>query len=160
MGDVTVAAAQGGMNVDPADPRYGHEYPEDPTKPVDPDASLGDLVGRVSRDFSELVSTQVELAKVEIKEEIATAGKGAGMLGGGAFCAYLAVVLLSFAAAWGLAELIPEGFAFLIVGAVYAIAAAVLVPKGKQKLTSVHPVPEQTAETVKEDVQWARKQMS
>ena len=41
----------------------------------------------------------------------------------------------------------------------YAIAAAVLLPKGKNKLTSVNPVPERTAESVKEDVEWARNQM-
>jgi hypothetical protein len=103
------------------------ERPEDPSQPIAPDESLGELLGRVSRDFSELVSTQVELAKVELKEEIAAAGRGAGLLTGGAFCAYLAVVLL---------------------------------PKGKDRLSRVRPVPEKTAETVKEDVRWAREQMS
>lgn len=136
------------------------QQPHDPSQPIEPDQSLGELLGRVSRDFSELVSTQVELAKVEIREEIAAAGRGAGILTGGAFCAYLAVILLSFAAAWGLSEIVPEGVAFLIVGAVYAVAAAVLLPKGKEKLSQVRPVPEKTAETVKEDVQWAREQMS
>ena len=57
------------------------------------------------------MSTQVELAKVEIKEEIKTAGKGAGILGGGAVCAYMALVLLSFAAAWGLDAIMLTGFA-------------------------------------------------
>jgi hypothetical protein len=149
------------VSVDPRPGAAGDHprRPADPSQPIEPDASLGELLGRVSRDFSGLVTTQVELAKTEIKEEIATAGRGAGLLGAGAFCAYLSVVLLSFAAAWGLAEVVPEGVAFLIVGAVYAIAAAVLLPKGKDKLTSVKPVPE-TTETVKEDVEWARAQMS
>jgi uncharacterized membrane protein YqjE len=136
------------------------ERPDDPSQPIEPDQSLGDLLGRVSRDFSELVSTQVELAKVELREEIAAAGRGAGILTGGALCAWLAVVLLSFAAAWGLSEVLPEGVAFLIVGAAYALAAAVLVPKGKDRLSRVRPVPEKTAETVREDVRWAREQMS
>jgi uncharacterized membrane protein YqjE len=130
--------------------------PDDPSQPLEPDQSLGELLGRVSRDFSELVSTQVELAKVELQEQIAAAGRGAGILTGGAFCALLAVVLLSFAAAW----VLPEGVAFLIVGGVYAVAAAVLLPKGKDRLSRVRPVPEKTAETVREDVRWAREQMS
>lgn len=150
MGLVSATAPYGGTE----------RYPDDPSQPIEPDASLGELFGRLSHDFSGLVSTQIELAKVEIKEEVAQAGKGAGILGGGAFCGYMAVVLLSFAAAWGLSEIVPEGVAFLIVGAVYAIAAAVLLPKGKNTLTSVSPVPEKTAESVKEDVQWARDQMS
>jgi uncharacterized membrane protein YqjE len=136
------------------------QRPDDPSQPMEPDQSLGELLGRVSRDFSELVSTQVELAKVELQEEIAAAGRGAGILTGGAFCAYLAVLLLSFAAAWGLSEVLPEGVAFVIVGAVYAVAAAVLLLKGKDKLSRVRPVPERTAESVREDVQWAREQMS
>jgi uncharacterized membrane protein YqjE len=136
------------------------ERPDDPSQPIEPEQSLGELLGRVSQDFSELVSTQVELAKVELQDEIAAAGRAAGILTGGVLCAVLTVVLLSFAAAWGLSELLPEGVAFLIVGAVYAVAAAVLVPKGKQRLSRVRPVPEKTAETVREDVRWAREQMS
>jgi uncharacterized membrane protein YqjE len=132
---------------------------DDPTRPIEPDTSLPELLSRLSSDFGELVSTQVELAKVEIKEEIAQAGKGAGLLGGGAFVAYLAVILLSFAAAWGLAEIMPEGFAFLIVGAVYAVVAIVLLRTGREQMRSVQAVPE-TTETLKEDVQWAKRQMS
>ena len=57
-------------------------------------------------------------------------------------------------------EVLPEGVAFLIVGAVYAVAAAVLVPKGKDRLSRVRPVPEKTSETVREEVRWAREQLS
>jgi uncharacterized membrane protein YqjE len=134
------------------------EPPPDPTQPLEPDRSLGDLLGRLSQDFSELVSTQVELAKVEIKEEVARAAKGTGLLGGGAIAALLALLLLSFAAAWGLAEVIPAGLAFLIVGLVWAAAAAVLAIQGRQKLRTVTPVIPQTKETLKEDVEWARQQ--
>jgi len=103
----------------------------DPTKPVDPDHSLGDLLSRLTEDFGDLVSTQVELAKVEIKEEVTRAGKGAGMLTGAGVVAYLAITLLSFAAAWGLAEVMPEGVAFLIVGVIWAIVAGVLYSTGR-----------------------------
>ncbi len=54
----------------------------DPTQPVEPDQSLGELVNRMTTDVGQLVSTQIELAKVEIKDEVARAGKGAGMVGG------------------------------------------------------------------------------
>jgi hypothetical protein len=47
--------------------------PDDPSQPIEPEQSLGELLGRVARDFSELVSTQVEL-----QEEIAAAGRGPG----------------------------------------------------------------------------------
>jgi len=129
------------------------------TLPLEPEASLSDLLSRLTSDFGDFVSTQVELAKVEIKEEAARAARSAGMLGAGTFVAYLAVLFLSLAAAWGLAEIVPEGVAFLIVGAVYAVVAAFLLITGRQRMREVRPVPE-TTETLKEDVQWARQQMS
>src|SRR3546814_11945121 len=61
-----------------------HVTPADPTRPIEPEASISDLLGRVTDDFSQLVRTHVDLAKVEIKDEVARAGKGAGMLTGGA----------------------------------------------------------------------------
>jgi uncharacterized membrane protein YqjE len=124
------------------------------------DRSVGELMGDLARDLGQLVRQELELAKVEIKEELAKTGKAGGILGGTAVAAYMALVLLSFAAAYGLDAVMPTGFAFLIVGLVYAAVAAVLYGKGRQELRNVRPVPEQTVETLKEDVQWAKQQMT
>lgn len=123
------------------------------------DQSLGQLVGRMTSDLSTLFRQEIELAKVELREEVAKAGKGAGMFGGAGFAGYMAILLLSFAGAWGLAELMAAGLAFLIVGALYAVVAAGLLLVGRRKLKSIRG-PQQTVKTVKEDVQWAREQMS
>jgi len=131
----------------------------DPSQPLEPDASLGDLLAQLTRDFGDLVSTQVDLAKVELKDEIKQTSKGAGLLGGGAFGAYLAVLLLSFAAVYGLDEAMPLGVAFLIVGLVYAAVSVVLIRQGRNKLRSVDSVPE-TQESLKEDLAWAKQQKS
>lgn len=131
----------------------------DPTKPVEPDQSLGELVSRMTTDVGRLVSTQIELAKVEIKDEVTRAGKGAGMVGGGGLAAVVAVLLLSFAVAYWLADAFDDlGAGFLVVGLVHAAIAAVLVMKGKQQINSATPIAEQTIETIKEDVEWARQQ--
>lgn len=130
------------------------------TEPLMPEASLGDLFGRMTTDLSTLVRKELELAKVEMKEEATKAGKAAAPLGGAAVAGLMALILLSFALAWGLAEIMPEGFAFLIVGALYAIAALVLFTTGRKKMQQVNPVPEQTVETLKEDAQWLRDQRS
>jgi high-affinity Fe2+/Pb2+ permease len=115
----------------------------------------------MTSDVGKLVSTQIELAKLEIKDEVAQAGKGAGMVGGGGLAGFVAVLLLSFAIAYWLADGLDNlGWGFFIVGIVYAAIAAVLVLKGKQKITSATPVAEQTIETIKEDVAWARRQTS
>lgn len=123
------------------------------------DASLGELFGSLTTDLSQLVRSEMELARVEIREEASKAVKAAGMLGGGALVGYLALILLSFAAAWGLAEVVDAGWAFLIVGLVVAAVAAVLALTGKKRLQQVHPVPDQTVDTLKEDARWARAQV-
>jgi uncharacterized membrane protein YqjE len=133
---------------------------DDPARPIDADQSIGELVSRMTSDLSALVSTQIELAKVEIKEEVGRAGKGAGMVGGGAVAGLMALLLLSFAAAWGLSEVVPEGVAFLVVGLVYAAVAAVLLLRGRDQIKSATPIVPTTVETLKEDVEWARQQKS
>ena len=131
----------------------------DPAEPIDPDQSLSELVSRMTSDVGQLVSTQLELAKVEIKDEVRRAGKGVGMVGGGSLAAYFAVLLLSFAIAFWLGDAIDDlGTAFFIVAVVYGLVAAFLVLKGKQQITSATPIAEQTIETIKEDVEWARQQ--
>jgi hypothetical protein len=118
--------------------------------------TLGELVSTATRDLSTLLRNEVQLAKVEIKQEVATAGKGAGLLGGAGGAALFALVFLSISAAYGISWLgVPLGCAFFTVGLLYAIAAGVLALKGKQKVAQVGP-PEKTVETLKDDASWAK----
>ena len=120
------------------------------------DQSLGELVSTATRDLSLLVKQEIELAKVEIKREVAAAGKGAGLFGGAGFAGLLAVVFLSISAAYGISALgVPLGCGFFAVGALYLIAAAVLGLSGKKKISQVGP-PEKTIETVKDDVEMVK----
>ncbi len=133
---------------------------EDPTQPLQPNKGLGELFGELTSEFSTLVRDEVQLAKVELKAEAKDAGKAGGLLGAGAVAGLMALILLSFAIAWGLAEIMPAGFAFALVGLVYLIAAAILGMAGKKKFDELNPTPEQTVQSVKEDVRWAKKQIS
>ena len=117
--------------------------------------SLGELVSRATGDLSSLMRKEVELAKLEIKQDVVAAGKGAGLLGGAGGAGLLALVFLSIAAAFGIGEALGTWAGFLIVGAVYLLAAAVLGLKGKKSLSKVGP-PTKTIATVKDDVAWAK----
>jgi formate/nitrite transporter FocA (FNT family) len=120
------------------------------------DASLGELVANATRDLSSLVHQEIELAKVEIKREVAAAGKGAGMFGGAGFSGVFALLFLSVSAAYGIHWLgVPLGCSFFAVGVIYLIIAAVLALTGKKSLTKVGP-PEKTIETLKDDAAWAK----
>ena len=132
----------------------------EPGRPKEPDKSLGDLFGELSHELGDLVKTQTELAKVEIRQEADKAKRVAGAFGAAAYIGYLATVLLAFAAAWGLSEIVPEGVAFLIVGVIFAIVAFVLFQRGRERAKDINIVPPDTAESLKEDVQWARQKLS
>jgi hypothetical protein len=120
------------------------------------DASLGELVANATRDLSSLVHQEIELAKVEIKRDVAAAGKGAGMFGGAGFLGVFALLFLSVSAAYGLHWLgVPMGCSFFAVGAAYLVIAGVLVMTGKKSLGKVGP-PEKTIETLKDDAAWAK----
>ncbi|OQR63484.1 hypothetical protein B6E66_14265 [Streptomyces maremycinicus] len=123
---------------------------------VDDDRSVGELLSVVTSDVQTLFRQEVELAKVEVKQEATKAGKAAGMYGGAGFAGYMAVFFLSLAAVFALANVIDAGWAALIVAAVWAVAAAVLYQRGRTRMRTVAPKPEHTVETMKENAQWAR----
>jgi len=125
-----------------------------------PDQSLGELFSRLSGDLSALMRNEVQLAKVEMTDSAKQAARAGGMLAAAGFAGYMAIVLLSFALAWGLAELVPIGVAFLIVGLIWVAAGAVLYVTGRQRLQTAELKPEQTIETMQENVQWAKQPTS
>jgi hypothetical protein len=57
-----------------------------------------------------------------------------------------------------LALLMPSWAAALIVGAALAIAATVMLTGGVKRFKQIHPTPERTVETIKENVEWAKQQ--
>ena len=128
-----------------------------PLAPKRPDASLGELFSQMTADLGTLLRKEVELAKVETKEELGRAAKAGGMLTGGLVAAHLAAIVLSFALAWLLDEWMDTALAFLIVGVIWAVVAAVLVLAGRHRLRDVQPLPE-TVGSLKEDVAWAKAQ--
>jgi hypothetical protein len=114
------------------------------------ETSLGDLVGEVSRDLSNLMRKELEMAKAELSESAKRAGMGAGLLGGAGYAAVMAVFFLSVALWWGLGDLIDSlGWSAVIVAVIWAIIAGILYAVGRSRLKTVQGAP-QTVETVKE----------
>ena len=112
-------------------------------------ASLGELLGDVTRDLSTLMRQEVELAKAEAKQSATKAGKGAGMLGGAGVAGHFVLLFLSLALMFALGALMPLGWAAVIVAVVWAIIAAVLASIGRKELKQIKGMP-QTGETLSE----------
>lgn len=118
--------------------------------------SVGEIIGEISDDLSNLFRQEVELAKAEIRQEAAKAGKAARMLGGAGLAGYMVALFLTFAVMFGLGNVMDLGWAALIVMVIWGVIGAVLYAVGRNKLRTVSPVPRQTVETLKEDGQWLK----
>jgi uncharacterized membrane protein YqjE len=124
------------------------------------DRSLPDLLKQLSQETTQLVHQELELAKAELQQKGKQAGAGAGMFGGAGAIGLAALGALTACLILALDTVMPAWLAALLVAVVYGIIAFVLVKQGQAKLKqATPPVPEQTIETVKEDVEWAKTQM-
>jgi uncharacterized membrane protein YqjE len=121
---------------------------------------IGELLKQLSEETTRLVHQELELAKAELAQKGRQAGLGAGLFGAAGVIGFLALAALTTCIILLLDAAMPAWLAALIVAAVYAAVAAVLAMRGRAKVKqATPPVPEQTIETVKEDVEWAKTQM-
>jgi uncharacterized membrane protein YqjE len=124
------------------------------------DRSMGELFKQLSEQTTRLVHQELELAKAELQQKGKQAGQGAGMFGGAGALGLAALGALTACFILALNEIMPAWLAALIVAVIYGAIAAFLALRGRDKVKQATPlVPEQTVETVKEDVEWAKTQM-
>jgi tetrahydromethanopterin S-methyltransferase subunit G len=125
------------------------------------DRSLGELLGDLAQQTATLARQEVELAKTEMSQKAAQVGRDIGFLAvGGAvayagFLAILAALIVALAA-----NGVPWWLAALLVGVVVAGIGYVLVQKGLAALRRADLAPRQTIETLKEDKDWAKEQIT
>jgi hypothetical protein len=112
--------------------------------------SVGELISEVTTDLTTLMRQELDLAKVEVKQELTTAGKAAGMLGAAGFAGYMVALFLSIALWGALANGMDEGWAALVVAVIWGVAAAVLAVLGRSRMRQVNPKPERTVQTLQQ----------
>ncbi len=116
---------------------------------------LQDIVGNIQ----EIIRSEFNLAKIEIKQEAAQAkGPAIMWLIGGALGLY-ALGFLLLTAIFGMATVMPIWLAALIVGAILTVISIALLSAAGKRLKQVHKIPERTIESLKENVQWAKEQI-
>jgi uncharacterized membrane protein YqjE len=122
--------------------------------------AMGQLFKQLSADLSTLVRQELALAQAEMTEKGKRAAVGAGMLGGAGVVGLLLLGSFTACVIAALSEGMHTWLAALIVTVIYAAVAGFLAFTGKNKVAeATPPVPEQTVESVKEDVQWAKTQL-
>ena len=119
-----------------------------------PDASLrsvGELLGDITNDLSTLLRQEVDLAKAELKETADHAKAAGGMFAGAGVAGHLALIFLSLAVWWALGDLLDSlGWSALVVGLVWAVAAAVMAAMGRTRMRRATPVAPRTVDTAKD----------
>ena len=119
--------------------------------------SLGELFGRLSAETSTLIRQEMQLARAELSAKGRQAGLGAGLFGGAGAVGLLGAGALTAGIILLLDLAIAAWLAAIVVGLVYLAIAAFLGLRGRERVRrATPPTPEQTVDTVKEDVEWAK----
>lgn len=122
--------------------------------------TLGDLFSDLSSDASLLVRQEVQLAKSEMTQKAAKAGREiaviaiGGVLGNAALLILLSALVL-FLEAW-----MSLWLSALLVGVVVAVLAGILAWTGIQALKEMNMAPSQTVASLQEDKEWLAQQMN
>ena len=137
---------------------------------VKEERSLGDLFSELAAETSTLVRQEVSLAQTELTQKATSVGKDVGFLVAGGAVGYTALLVILAAVVIGLTQLISSLFgwqtitsawiAAAIVGLAVGAVAYILVTSALTKLKNTELTPRQTVETLKEDAEWLKNQVS
>jgi uncharacterized membrane protein YqjE len=115
---------------------------------------------RIGDGVVTLAKQELRLARAEMGEKSRQILPGIGMMAAAGGLALLAAGTLTAFAVLALDGVMPNWLAALLVGAVYALGALALYLAGRERVDEAGGlVPEQTIESVKEDVEWAKTQI-
>lgn len=121
---------------------------------------LGELFADLANETSTLVRNEVALAKVELTDKATTVGKNVASLFVGGAVAYAALLAVCAAIILALATVMPAWLSALIVGIVVGIVGWMLISKAVTALRRTDLTPRETVDSLKEDAQWVKDQIS
>jgi uncharacterized membrane protein len=115
--------------------------------------TLGQLVADATHDISSMMHSEIALAKAEIRADAKKAGAGAAMFAGAGVLAFLALILLLVAAAYGLvAAGLAIWLSFLIVAVLLLVGGAILALLGKKSVSKVKGKPERAIKNAQDTI--------
>lgn len=115
--------------------------------------TVGQLVADATHDLSSILRSEIALAKAEIGADAKKAGVGAGMFAVAGLFAFLALILLPIAAAYGLvAAGLAPWLSFLLVAVLLLVLGAILVLVGKSRVSKIKGKPERAIKNAQETI--------
>ena len=122
--------------------------------------SLGDLFSELAGETGTLVRQEIALAQVELTSKAVGVGKNVGFLAIGGAVGYAALLAILAAIIIGLANFIPLWLSALLVGTAVGVVAFMMISSALDSLKKTDLTPTQTVDSIKEDAQWLKKQMT
>jgi hypothetical protein len=134
---------------------------------VESPSSVGRLISELMRDVGTLFRQEMDLARAELAGKAGAAKAGVLKIGIAAGTGLVGVFVLAAAAVLGLtlllslwmAPLVAAFVGALAVGAALALGAYLLYRRGVEEVQVRTFVPERTLESLKENAQWASRQL-
>jgi hypothetical protein len=127
--------------------------------PAAKDRTVGELFGELATEMSTLVRQEVKLATTEATQKAAFVLRQSITIAIGALVAQVAAVILGASLALGLGEFMPLWLSALLVGVLFAGAAATVISTGLHALRQLDPAPKQTLESFADNARWAQEQI-
>jgi hypothetical protein len=126
--------------------------------------SITSLVKGIVNDFGDLIKQEFRFARTELRTDLRRTGEASKFLVIGIFVALLGLGVLILMLVHLLHWLTSPAYAdpaglplwacHAIVGGLLAGSGTVLILVGKKKFDSFNPLPDQTAQTLKENLEW------
>jgi len=123
------------------------------------DRSLGELFGDLSRQLSQLVRQEVQLAKTEMTQKVSGVGKDVGKMAAGGFVAYAGFLAILAGIIVLVSSWIPLWLSALIVGLIVVAIGYFVLQSGMNGMKERDVAPKQTIRSIQETTEWAKGQL-
>lgn len=122
--------------------------------PTAEEPSVAELLTDLTDQLGRLIRAEMRLAVTEMRRKGKRAGLGAGMLGAAAICALAGIGALVTSAILGVALVLPNWLAALLVGVAVIVLGGLTALVGRSLVArATPPVPEWAASSVREDIE-------
>jgi hypothetical protein len=128
--------------------------------PTGQDASVTSIVTGIINDAQDLFAKQVDLLRHDVEKDIRHAKEAAAHLATGAVVTFIGVLVLCGMLVYLLSWLFPElplWACYAIVGGPITLAGLALLYRGWDRAETLNPLPEESLQAVKENVQWTTR---
>jgi len=121
---------------------------------------LGELFSELASETGTLIRQEVSLAQAEMTQKATRIGKSVGSLAIGGAIGYAGLLAIMAGIIMGLSYFIPGWLAAILVGGIVAVVSYVLINSALTTLRNTDVKPTETVESIKEDAQWLKNQVS